>query len=92
MTPLAFGGYGLVLPRYPGARVLLADAGGGGRDVVDLGGVWESGARAAGRAGDWWLVLPIGVAADDLPADSGRRSRRPAVRPATTSSTRTAGG
>jgi hypothetical protein len=65
VTPFAFGGYGLVLPRYPGSRVLLADAG-GGRQVVDLGGVWEDGVCPPAKPGDWWLVLPIAQPTDDL--------------------------
>jgi hypothetical protein len=65
VTPFAYGGYGLVLPRYPGSRVLLADTG-GGRDVVDLGGVWEDGVSPPADPGDWWLILPISQPADDL--------------------------
>ena len=69
VTPFAVGGYGLVLPRYPGTRVLLADAGGGGRDVLDVGAVWGAGAQPPAEPGDWWLVLPLGLATDDLPPD-----------------------
>jgi hypothetical protein len=70
VTPFAFGGYGLVLPRYPGSRVLLADAGGGGRELVDLGGVWEDDVSPPAETGDWWLVLPIGLSTDDLTSDT----------------------
>lgn len=70
VTPFAFGGYGLVLPRYPGSRVLLADAGGGGREVVDIGGVWEDGISPPAKPGDWWLVLPISQPTDDLTSDT----------------------
>ncbi|NMO55181.1 hypothetical protein HH310_28850 [Actinoplanes sp. TBRC 11911] len=66
VTPFAFGGYGLVLPRYPGSRVLLADQGGGAQGVVDIGGVWEDGVCPPAEAGDWWLVLPIGQAVQNL--------------------------
>jgi hypothetical protein len=69
VTPFAFGGYGLVLPRYPGSRVLLADAG-GGRGVVDLGGVWEDDVSPPAEPGDWWLVLPISLSTDDLTSDT----------------------
>lgn len=69
VTPFAYGGYGLVLPRYPGSRVLLADTG-GGRDVVDLGGVWEDGVCPPAEPGDWWLVLPISQPTDDLGDDA----------------------
>jgi len=58
-----------VLPRYPGSRVLLADTG-GGRDVVDLGGVWEDGVAPPAEPGDWWLVLPISQPTDDLSDDT----------------------
>jgi hypothetical protein len=68
VTPFAFGGYGLVLPRYPGSRVLLADAG-GGREVVDLGGVWEAGVSPPAQPGDWWLLLPLSRPTDDLTSD-----------------------
>ena len=67
VTPFAYGGYGLVLPRYPGERVLLADTG-GGRDVVDLGSVWDDGVTPPAEPGDWWLVLPVSIPTDDLPA------------------------
>jgi hypothetical protein len=70
VTPFAFGGYGLVLPRYPGSRVLLADAGGGGQEIVDLGGVWEDGVSPPAETGDWWLLLPIGLSTDDLTSDT----------------------
>ena len=69
VTPFAYGGYGLVLPRYPGSRVLLADTG-GGREVVDLGGVWEDGVSPPAKPGDWWLVLPIAQPTDDLTSDA----------------------
>ncbi|HEX8343368.1 MAG TPA: hypothetical protein VF657_01310 [Actinoplanes sp.] len=70
VTPFAHGGFGLVLPRYPGSRVLLADTGGGGGDVVDLGGVWEHDVSPPAQPGDWWLILPISLPTDDLaPSD-----------------------
>ncbi|MEU4291321.1 hypothetical protein AB0E63_24100 [Kribbella sp. NPDC026596] len=67
VTPFAFGGYGLVLPRYPGERVLLADTG-GGQDVVDLGSVWDEDRTPPAEPGDWWLLLPVAVPTDDLEA------------------------
>jgi hypothetical protein len=70
-TPFAWGRSGLVLPRYPGTRVLLANMGDG--DAVDVGAVWESGRGPDARPGDWWLILPAAVdpsarqtAADDV--------------------------
>lgn len=67
VTPFGWGNYGLVLPRYPGTRVLLADAGGGPGDLVDLGAVWarKPGGPAA-DAGDHWLVLPIDLVREHL--------------------------
>lgn len=59
LTPIAWGGYGLVLPRYPGTRVLLD---GSGDDLVDHGALWDRGQGPPAKAGDYWLVLPIGVA------------------------------
>ncbi|WP_328520274.1 hypothetical protein [Kribbella sp. NBC_00359] len=68
VTPFAYGGYGLILPRYPGERVLLADTG-GGQDVVDIGSVWDDGVMPPAAPGDWWLVLPVAVPTEDLAAD-----------------------
>lgn len=60
-TPFAWGKTGLVLPRYPGTRVLVAYRGGMADDPVDVGAVWESGKGPESMPGDWWLILPIGV-------------------------------
>jgi hypothetical protein len=61
LTPFGWGHYGLVLPRYPGTRVLLGYAGGGPGDLIDLGSVWERGGGPPAKAGDYWLVLPVGL-------------------------------
>jgi hypothetical protein len=64
LTPFAWGKCGLVLPRYPGTRVLLDHRNGEGTDAVDVGAFWESGKGPTSEPGDWWLILPVGVAAD----------------------------
>lgn len=60
-TLFAWGKVGLVLPRYPGTRVLLAHRKGEPNDPIDLGAVWESGHGPESQAGDWWLSLPAAV-------------------------------
>jgi hypothetical protein len=64
LTPFAWGKCGLVLPRYPGTRVLLEHRAGDSSDPVDLGALWESGQGPESEAGDYWLSLPVGVATD----------------------------
>ncbi len=61
LTPFAWGSYGLALPRYPGTRVLLATAEGNPADLVDIGAIWPRDGGPPAAAGDYWLVLPIGV-------------------------------
>lgn len=61
LTPFAWGRCGLVLPRYPGTRVVLGHVGGQVDDPVELGAVWESGHGPASQPGDWWLILPAEV-------------------------------
>jgi hypothetical protein len=62
-SPFAWGSTGLVVPRYPGTRVLLGHGTGEADDPVDLGSVWETGQGPDARPGDWWLILPAGVPA-----------------------------
>lgn len=61
LTPFAWGKCGLVLPRYPGTRVLVEHRNGAREDPVDLGAMWESGKGPESQAGDWWLSLPAAV-------------------------------
>lgn len=63
LTPFAWGKCGLILPRYPGARVLLAYRRAQADDPVDLGALFEPAAFSSSNAqpGDWWLILPVGV-------------------------------
>jgi hypothetical protein len=61
-SPFAWGRCGLVLPRYPGTRTLLAFRNGEVDDPVEIGALWESGRAPESEPGDWWLILPAGVA------------------------------
>ncbi|WP_439380794.1 hypothetical protein [Amycolatopsis lexingtonensis] len=61
VTPFAWGSYGLVLPRYPGTRVVLANVGGSAADFVDVGALWPPDAGPDARPGDYWLALPVGI-------------------------------
>jgi hypothetical protein len=65
LTPFGYGPFGLVLPRYPGTRVLLVNAGGGPDDLVDAGAIWERDGGPPSEPGDWWLALPIGFTQRD---------------------------
>jgi hypothetical protein len=64
-SPFAWGRCGLVLPRYPGTRVLLVHRNGDPDDAVDVGAVWEAGHGPDAEPGDWWLILPVAVPAGD---------------------------
>ena len=61
LTPFAWGPCGLVLPKYPGTRVALAHRNADPADPLELGCLWEAGGAPDARAGDWWLILPVGV-------------------------------
>ena len=61
LTPFAWGKCGLVLPRYPGTRVVLAHVGGEHDDPVDIGALWPSGHGPDTNPGDYWLILPAAV-------------------------------
>lgn len=74
-TPFAWGNFGLVLPRYPGTRVLLVDGAGGPGEYVDAGALWMLNAGPKAEAGDYWLALPTGVVAPEhLPREGGQPS------------------
>src|SRR6185369_7164577 len=60
-SPFAWGKCGLVLPRYPGMRVVLGHRRALDQDAVDLGAIWDSGDGPDAQPGDWWLSLPVGV-------------------------------
>jgi hypothetical protein len=81
-SPFAWGKFGLVLPRYPGMRVLLAHRNGNGDDLIDTGALWERGEAPASNPGDYWLILPAAIpeadreqiADDQKPMDPGGRA------------------
>jgi hypothetical protein len=60
-TPFAWGSCGLVLPRYPGTRVVTMPRNGDHDDRVDIGALWQNGTAPASKTGDWWLILPVGA-------------------------------
>lgn len=70
LTPFAWGPYGLVLPQYPGSRVLLNFHEGQRDDPVVLGSMWRTDAASSTatpqntQPGDWWLILPAALDAD----------------------------
>lgn len=73
LSPFAWGYYGLALPRYPGTRVLLLPGPGGTNDYVDVGALWSRGDGPKSKAGDYWLVLPIGLTdREDIGDDTGQ--------------------
>jgi hypothetical protein len=64
-TPFAWGKCGLVLPRYPGTRVVVGHRDGRTDDPIELGALWESGHGPDSQAGDWWLILPADTDRDE---------------------------
>lgn len=60
LTPFAWQEFGLILPRYPGTRVMLGHRGGEAAEPFDMGAVF-TGQGPESAPGDWWLRLPIGV-------------------------------
>ncbi|MFF4911225.1 hypothetical protein ACFY2T_40900 [Streptomyces sp. NPDC001260] len=67
LTPFAYGGTGLVVPHYPGTRVVQLNHDGDPRNAVVAGCVWPEGTEPESHPGDWWLTLPTRV----TPAESG---------------------
>lgn len=67
-SPFAWGKCGLVLPRYPGTRVVVTHRDQRADDAIDIGALWESAHGPDSKAGDWWLILPVGV--DDAARES----------------------
>ena len=67
-TPFAWGKCGLVLPRYPGMRVLSLYRHGLPEDPVEVGALWPAGQGPDAQPGDWWLSLPVGVPAQQRSA------------------------
>jgi hypothetical protein len=65
VSPFAWGAFGLVLPRYPGMRVVVGHRQGDPDDILDLGATWQRGDAPASRPGDYWLGLPAAIAPTD---------------------------
>jgi hypothetical protein len=63
-TPFAWGACGLVLPRYPGMRVLLEHRNGSSSDPIDIGALWDEGLAPDSQPGDYWLILPAAIPND----------------------------
>ena len=84
-SPFAWGKFGLVLPRYPGMRVLLAHRNGDDDDLVDIGALWERGNAPASNPGDYWLILPAAIHEADRRRSPTTRAEgsRPAKPPTT---------
>jgi hypothetical protein len=64
-TPFAWGKCGLVVPRYPGTRVVVLHRNGQANDPLDVGALWEAGHGPDSQAGDWWLILPVDIPESD---------------------------
>ena len=71
-TPFAWGKCGLVVPRYPGTRLVLVHRNGSADDPVEVGAVWESGHGPDSKPGDWWLTLPVGFSGDKRAVGEGQ--------------------
>lgn len=63
-TPFAWGRCGLVVPRYPGTRVVVTHRGNDRGEPIDIGALWESGQGPDSQPGDWWLGLPAEIPAN----------------------------
>lgn len=76
LTSFAWGPYGMVLPRYPGTRVMVAYHRTQRGDPVDIGALWRTNddgqtVAPASQPGDWWMILPAGLASAASGAQSG---------------------
>jgi len=59
LTPFAWGKCGLILPRFPGMRVMVEHVNSREDDAVDVGALWTSdNLPDQAQLGDWWLSLP----------------------------------
>lgn len=64
VSPFAWGKCGLVLPRYPGMRIVLEHRNGYPDDPLDVGAVWEWTKGPDTQPGDYWLILPAAIPSD----------------------------
>ncbi|TMV00044.1 hypothetical protein [Streptomyces sp. DASNCL29] len=76
LSPYAFGGTGLVVPHYPGMRVVSLHYREECQNAVVAGALWENGSAPRSHLGDWWLSLPTNLAGT---ADEGESAENPAA-------------
>lgn len=69
VTPFAFGLTGLVVPHYPGMRVVDLHYRENISQSIVAGALWRDGEAPASELGDWWLSLPIDVSASESAPD-----------------------
>ncbi|MEK8105538.1 hypothetical protein NKG94_11055 [Micromonospora sp. M12] len=84
LTPFAWGGCGLILPRYPGTRVALAYRNGAPDDPVEVGALWPTGHAPVSQPGTGGCPCRSG-----WPATAARRSATRWCPPTTTARWRT---
>ncbi len=70
LTPFAFGGAGLVVPHYPGTRVVDLHYREDASQTIVAGCLWGDGAEPQSEYGDWWLSLPTEVQTSDSIGDA----------------------
>ncbi|MGW0411252.1 hypothetical protein ACWDZX_08135, partial [Streptomyces collinus] len=78
LTPFAYGGTGLVVPHYPGMRVVSLHYREEHQNAVVAGAVWEDGTAPKSHVGDWWLSLPTNLAGT---GDAGESAPDPSAAP-----------
>ncbi len=69
LTPFAFGATGLVVPHYPGTRVVDLNFRENIANAVVAGCIWPAGDEPVSELGDWWLSLPTEVEVLDRAAE-----------------------
>lgn len=70
LTLFAFGQTGLVVPHYPGARVVDLHYREDVSQTVVAGCLWNEGSEPESQYGDWWLSLPTQVQTTDSIRDA----------------------
>ncbi|NEW69883.1 hypothetical protein [Streptomyces rhizosphaericus] len=70
LTPFAFDGAGLVVPHYPGMRVVSLHYREERQNAVVAGALWEEGFAPNSHLGDWWLCLPTNLVGTDTKGQS----------------------
>jgi len=70
LTLFAFGKAGLVVPHYPGTRVVDLQYREDVSQTIVAGCLWGEGSEPESEYGDWWLSLPTEVQTTDSIADA----------------------